>query len=165
LNKAYCAITDALSSGTVSGLVPVAASFFNRRPGWMAQDTFEHDFKMCLWESMGLSLDKEIERIYGERLRNYPSDDMDSAIDELFEAAQGFIWGPLATATENSFGLCLEEDFSTFFYHYLSLVLIGDIDGVKRLKALMEVLPHAIPLGTKKDESGTWLVLCPTRLT
>lgn len=43
---------------------------------------------------------------------------------------------------------------------YLGLVLADDKEEVARILPLIDILPRSIPLGEKKDEPGTWLVLC-----
>lgn len=47
---------------------------------------------------------------------------------------------------------------SLFFY--LGFTLAGDREKMGQLTPLIELLPHTLPLGEKKDEPGTWLVLC-----
>ncbi|KPJ85610.1 hypothetical protein AMJ57_02535 [Parcubacteria bacterium SG8_24] len=43
---------------------------------------------------------------------------------------------------------------------YLFSVLAGDREEMERLTPLLELLPHAIPLGDTTDGFGYWLVLC-----
>lgn len=71
---------------------------------------------------------------------------------------------------------CLMRDFSPDFdtrqlrsdlrnniwavlFYYLAAILTADTEAIDRLEPLVELLPHAIPLGAKKGEPKTWLVL------
>lgn len=53
------------------------------------------------------------------------------------------------------FQLILEDGL----FYFLAFRLAGDREMVKRFTPLIKLLPHAIPLGEKEDEPGTWLVL------
>ncbi len=59
-----------------------------------------------------------------------------------------------------SLGASLWDNLRASLFLYLGFTLAGDREKVNRLTPLIELLPHAIPLGEMKDDPGTWLVLC-----
>jgi hypothetical protein len=55
---------------------------------------------------------------------------------------------------------CDAEPTLLYVHLYLAFVIMGCQTSAQSLDKLIEVLPHAVPFGTKRDEPGTWLVLC-----
>ena len=63
------------------------------------------------------------------------------------------------TSLRDSLWTNLDTSLRDSLFCFLGVTLIGDTETIQRLTPLIQLLPHAIPLGEKKEEPGTWLVL------
>lgn len=115
------------------------------KPDWMAQEAHDTNLGACLRDSLGISLGVSLEvRFWDSQL--YSLDDI------LWYCFKDSLWASLGASRWNSLVVC--------FSYYLGFTLAGDQKKADCLTLLIELLRHAIPIGEKKDEPGTWLVLC-----
>ncbi|KPJ84940.1 hypothetical protein AMJ57_05025 [Parcubacteria bacterium SG8_24] len=88
----------------------------------------------------------------------------DHSLETLLRQACYRSWNKDCEHLERGFGDNWGEYLFGKIYESLLYLLVftvlGEWERVERLKPLIAVLPLAIPLGEKKDEPGTWLVLC-----
>ena len=95
----------------------------------------------------------------GQRLEDFLRRDRGEAGDELAEDVWSQLWSltglDLWTRSvghaEGTYGACLVE--------YLGAAVRGDAARKERLEALIDALNYCLPLGSKKDDPGTWMVL------
>lgn len=130
----------------VSGIAFVSASRPLVRPDWMTGESFEEmssrvDLRRNIGQPMAAAL-RAASEYEGEEL---PFERTGSGlVADLHES--------LSKSRIASIGACV--------YFFGRAALAGDRPGMERLMRMVELLPHAVPLGEKRDEPGTWLVLC-----
>jgi hypothetical protein len=146
------AMQDAWSLA-VPGLAPGAAIM----PKQQLEDGFENIFHSALQDNFGSEAMEELGRNGWYGLR--------ASLEECVEDALGNI-------AEDCLMRNFDADFDTrqlrnnlrnniwaVLFYFLAAVLTADSDSMDRLAPLVELLPRAIPLGAKKGEPSTWLVL------
>lgn len=135
------------------------------RPEWMCQkaheaslrDSLGDSFRASLWASFRASLGDSFGASLWDSLRASPW-------VSLWDSFRASPWARLRDSLRASLGDSLGDNLwyslkVSLFYH-LGYTVTGDREKVARLTPLLELLPHAIPLGEKADEPGVWIVLC-----
>ena len=160
----------AISTGTkVHKVILVSqADMLPMKPEWMSQDVYDKSLQASIGISIGTSLQASIGTNLGNRLWTNLGNRLWTSIGT---SLWNTLWTSLGTSLGNRLGTSLGNrlgnrlwtsigtSIGTSLFYYLGSTLVDDQKKVDRLISLIELLPHAIPLGEKKDEPGTWLVL------
>lgn len=163
-------IARAISQATgqeVREVVLVSLSATSPRPRWMTAQVFRGHFVAGLLDSFGNDLWADLSQISsGNDIRGGSQKDLrksfrsslgDRLGASLRASLKNVLWGSFTESAVNRFVGDRELDLiGTTLSRYLEAELAGD----SRLRSLVRLLPHCLPLGKKKDEPGVWLVLC-----
>lgn len=130
----------------VSDVVFVSEACPLPKPEWMTEENYRH---ICRHTDIRQNLRDTLASCLRER-SEYDGDDIPFAnigVGLVADISESLSYSRLA-----SIGACV------FFFG--RAVVFGDRGDLERLGKLLEILPHSIPLGEKKDQDGVWLVLC-----
>ena len=115
------------------------------KPEWMTQMVCRTSLRNGGGQSLGASLTTSLWNSLGQIL-------LDTLGTSLRDG--------LRDGLRDSLGASLREILWTSLFFYLGFTLAGDREKAGQLTPLIELFPYGSPLGEKKDEPGTWLVLC-----
>ncbi|MFH1098585.1 MAG: hypothetical protein V1723_01495 [Candidatus Uhrbacteria bacterium] len=171
LDLAEAARAIATATGRKVGRIVVVSRehpFPIPKPGWMTEEAYQdllwEGFPVLFWVSIVWDSQRP-----GKGLRGNIGDVLDGSVeDDLWDNFVSSLWSRLARTLhddlkgsfwdridESDLWRCLEDGL----FYFLAFAFLDDDANIKRLTPLIRLFPRAIPLGEKRDESGTWIVL------
>jgi hypothetical protein len=130
------------------------------KPEWMTHEVYKSSlldsFRDSLRVSLGSSLLDSLRVSFRDSLRasllpSLGSSLLDSLRDNLLDSMEASLTASFWDSIWDILGCSL--------FYFLRFAIAGKAEGVEKLRPLIRLLPKAIPLGLKKDDLGTWLVL------
>lgn len=147
------------------GLVSAGAPVSFGKPGSIRHGLFHGHFSRSFGQSLDTAFEEKLKDVlYSSLIRDrLGSRLMDKLADRLIMSLRRSLrdspWVNHEDSYGTSFRLHIEVSISISLFYYLGFALAGDKDSVQRLTPLINLLPHVLPIGEKKDKPGVWLVL------
>lgn len=139
------------------------------QPDWMTKEGYKAALSAHLldnmWESLkhGLKISLSnylIRTRFNNRDKISCGDNLvDSLWDNLIDSLWGNLWESIRNSLWDKFCPNIEDVLEDVIFYFLSSALANNTKEVEKLRPLVRLLPKTVPLGVKKGEPGTWLLL------
>jgi hypothetical protein len=146
-------------------LVSINRPFPN--PTGLSAEQYAYELQPLIWEAVKRALGPKFSVFLGPRLAELRPALGPTVWDELWlnlnSAVLNELWqhlrSNLGIGIDDSVEIGLHDSIRASLTVFLGCAMAGNDVGMSRLKDLVMLLPKALPLGEKRNEPGTWIVL------